>query len=176
MAKVLVVDDNRINLKVAQKCLRKANVVKIESDPLEALKRDDLHTFDVIVLDYQMPKMDGIELKRNMSKMEGVKATFVAWSSFADSSEADVFHDEGFYEFIPKPTDRELLVSIVNDANGAEPCGICNRKIKNSEGRYRIPEGEVAICVSCSPCTSCPTISDCIGVGRKKDCERFYGD
>ena len=148
MAKVLVVDDDEINLKVAAKILGKENLVETELDPLETIEREDLETFDVIVLDYRMPGMTGVTLKEKMQEM-GVTAPFIAWSAHFTKSQSGEFYKEGFYELVPKPFEDDELLDAVRNAVGAEPCSKCQRKIKMGEGRYLVPGGSGSICILC---------------------------
>ena len=59
---ILLVEDNPINQKVAQRLLEKAgHVVTVAGNGREALTCLDSHLFDVVLMDVQMPEMDGLE-------------------------------------------------------------------------------------------------------------------
>ena len=108
-AKILVVDDNEVNLQVAEGLLKKFGIscTKALSGPetLELLKSQ---RFDVIFLDHQMPGMDGIETLEKIRESEAVldetkKTTVVALSANAVNGAREMFLSKGFNDFLSKP-------------------------------------------------------------------------
>lgn len=108
-AKILVVDDNEVNLQVAEGLLKKfgINCTKALSGPetLELLKSQ---RFDIIFLDHQMPGMDGIETLEKIRESEAVldetkKTTVVALSANAVNGAREMFLSKGFNDFLSKP-------------------------------------------------------------------------
>jgi len=62
-ARILVVDDNRNGLKVRKTLLEEEGyVITIADCPEAGLKQFESHSFDMVVTDYRMPKMDGVQL------------------------------------------------------------------------------------------------------------------
>ena len=108
-AKILVVDDNEVNLQVAEGLLKKfgINCTKALSGPetLELLKSQ---RFDIIFLDHQMPGMDGIETLEKIRESEAVldetkKTIVVALSANAVNGAREMFLSKGFNDFLSKP-------------------------------------------------------------------------
>lgn len=107
--RVLVVDDEPMNLMVAQGIFRdyQMSVTTAESGrkAIELCEKED---FDLIFLDHMMPGMDGVEtLKRIRKLYEDVGSAFmvIAFTANAVSGAREMFLREGFDEFISKPVD-----------------------------------------------------------------------
>ncbi len=112
-AKVLVVDDNQMNLFVAKKLLEKTQVqiseAKSGEEALELLKKEQ---FDVILLDHMMPGIDGIEtLKRArmMEENQSKDAPVIALTANAISGVKEMYLSEGFDDYISKPIEGKVL-------------------------------------------------------------------
>ena len=105
--KILVVDDNIVNLKVASRLLEKYGVDITESssglDALDKVKKD---SFDLILLDDMMPGMSGTEALKEMKKIDGFNTPVVALTANAINGMKEKDLDAGFDNYIPKPIDR----------------------------------------------------------------------
>ncbi len=105
--KVLVVDDNIVNLKVAGRLLEKYKVDITESssgkDALEKIKSDK---FDLILLDDMMPGMSGTETLIEMKKDKSFKTPVIALTANAINGMKEKYLSAGFDDYIPKPIDR----------------------------------------------------------------------
>lgn len=108
-AKILVVDDNEVNLQVAEGLLKKfgINCTKALSgyETLELLKNQK---FDIIFLDHQMPGMDGLETlskirQKEIDLAETEKSIVVALSANAVNGAREMFLSKGFNDFLSKP-------------------------------------------------------------------------
>lgn len=115
-AKVLVVDDNELNVEVAQGFLEKFKVVPdTASSGFEALEKlKNGKKYHIIFMDHQMPVMDGVEVLKNIRSMEEEGKSFradskdgpctiIALSANAVSESVKMFMDSGFDGFIAKP-------------------------------------------------------------------------
>ena len=70
MARLLVVDDDRTNCQILSKLLgRRGYEVQIANSGREALELLERQDFDLALLDYQMPGMNGVELYKHMKEM-----------------------------------------------------------------------------------------------------------
>ena len=117
-AKVLVVDDNAVNLKVAQGLIRTFGI-EVETcmsgrKCLEILKEHK--DFDIIFLDHMMPELDGIDTL-NMIRADSdpymQKVPLIALTANVVSGIREMFISEGFNDYVPKPIDMVWLNSIL---------------------------------------------------------------
>ena len=100
--------DNYILLKVIlEKELYNITHVINGEYALEELKH---HKFDLLLIDIQMPVMDGYEFMTVIRK-QGVKIPAIAQTAFAFDADRKKSFEVGFDDYITKPIDRELLLS-----------------------------------------------------------------
>lgn len=114
---ILVVDDNMLNLKVAEKLLApyRFNITSLTSgkECIDYIKKD--YKYDLILLDYMMPDMDGIEVLHILKKLEGFKIPpIVVLTANAVSGMKEVYFNEGFDDYVPKPIDTSDLDRVIN--------------------------------------------------------------
>lgn len=119
-AKVLVVDDNKVNLRVASGLLKKFGIVPdlVDNggDCVEMIRRQV--QYDLIFMDHMMPEMDGIEaagLIRAIGTEYAAKLPIVALSANAVQGMEDEFLMGGMNDFLPKPIDLEKLADILQN-------------------------------------------------------------
>ena len=119
-AKVLLVEDNPINLMVAQKMLEKVGLKPVlANNGLEALEQLKEQSFDLVLMDCQMPEMDGFDATRAIRKL-GVRAQndkllpIVAMTANVMSGDRDRCIDVGMDDYIGKPVQRKQLASVLN--------------------------------------------------------------
>lgn len=105
--KVLVVDDEPMNLMVAEGVFKEYDMtVKTAKSGIEAIEICEQEAFDLIFLDHMMPEMDGIETLKRLRKLQLERdqlLTVVAFTANAVSGAREMFLSEGFDEFISKP-------------------------------------------------------------------------
>ena len=117
MKKILVVDDE------SDICLTLATVLKDNSfvvhtfdDPLLALENFRKELYDLLILDIKMEKMNGLELYREIKKIDyKVKVCFLAASKFNYGAFIDVLSDLKENQFIQKPIQNEDLIKTINE-------------------------------------------------------------
>ena len=111
--KVLVVDDNLINRKVARSFLQSYRLEITEAESgMEAIKHVEEKRFDIIFMDHMMPEMDGIEAVekiRNECGENGRSPIIIALTANAMEGVRETFLSSGFQDFITKPVDRRAL-------------------------------------------------------------------
>ena len=117
-AKILLVEDNPTNQMVASQFLSKWNVnLDIASDGLEALELIKTNDYHVVLMDLQMPLMDGIEATKKIKALypeKYEKMRIIALSAAAlFSVKRDVF-SAGMVDFIPKPFNPEEFYDKIN--------------------------------------------------------------
>ena len=120
---VLVAEDNAVNRRLAQRLLEKAgHRVSMVVDGAEAVVRAAEHAYDVILMDVQMPEMNGLEATqaiRVAEKETGRHVPIVAMTAHAMSGDRERCLEAGMDGYIAKPIDpaalREVLESIARN-------------------------------------------------------------
>ena len=119
MAKLLVVDDEPINLEIIAHCLEDEHQLAFAEDGLAAwtMLEDSPHAYDGVILDRMMPRMDGMEVLRRLKADPRFREVPVIMQSAADSSEqvAEGLAAGAWY-YLAKPYAPKALRSIVNAA------------------------------------------------------------
>jgi CheY-like chemotaxis protein/DNA-binding HxlR family transcriptional regulator len=117
MMKVLLVDDNLMFLTQLEKFLSQHEVVvETAQGGLEAVKKLEQHTYDVVVLDLKMPDMSGLDVLRQ-ARDWGVSARFIMLTGYGDIHSAVETMKLGAIDYVQKPFEgKELLESIQNAA------------------------------------------------------------
>jgi CheY-like chemotaxis protein len=111
-ARILVVDDVEINLEVASYMLESFAVnCDTACDGIQALEKIKSCSYDVILMDHMMPKMDGIETTMHIRKLPKPtsKVPVIALTANAISGNETLFLAAGFDGFMTKPIDKNAL-------------------------------------------------------------------
>ena len=112
-ARVLVVDDNEMNLMVAKKLLRETKIqVDQAKSGRECLELTRQHFYHVIFMDHMMPEMDGIETLRRIQIQENGlchDTPVVALTANATTDADRVYGEKGFCGYLAKPISGSLL-------------------------------------------------------------------
>jgi two-component system chemotaxis response regulator CheY len=112
MKSCLVVDDSKVIRKVARHILETLNFSVDEAeDGREALTRIDVHVPDVVLLDWNMPVMGGIEFLRTLRQRDIDQPKVVFCTTENDAAHIRAAIDAGADEYVMKPFDRETLES-----------------------------------------------------------------
>lgn len=113
--KMLVVDDNEAARKVAEAFLKRGGYkVTLASSGAEALEKATAQHFDLVVMDLQMPIMDGIETTTRLRAISGYERTPVlALTANAGDEYRLLCLSQGMQGYLPKPVDSELLLRTV---------------------------------------------------------------
>lgn len=114
-AKILVVDDVQMNLKVFAGLLKDTKIqIDTAMNGAEALELIQGKHYDVIFLDHMMPVMDGVEAFRRMKLLEknpNAITPVVMLTANAVSDARNGYMDEGFSDYMAKPIREEVLLS-----------------------------------------------------------------
>jgi len=112
---ILIVDDNQVNLMVASKILKKVGIIVTEAnDGLEAVKLTAHHQFDAILMDLQMPVMDGYTATVEIRKLpQCAEIPIIALSANVMVEDIEKSYQVGMNEHLPKPLVVEQLYSIL---------------------------------------------------------------
>lgn len=114
-ASVLIVDDNAINLELAREVLLLAGFqVQTAMDAEEALESIALTRPRLILMDLQMPGVDGLSLTRRLKADPATRdIAIVALTAYAMKGDAEKVRDAGCDGYISKPVDIHTLPKIV---------------------------------------------------------------
>lgn len=109
--KVLLVEDNKFNSLVASMILKKTGIETILcSNGKEAVEVLSSQAVDLILMDIQMPEMDGVTSTGMIRSELGVQTPIVALTAHALREEKDIYLEVGMNDFLPKPfTENELM-------------------------------------------------------------------
>lgn len=113
---ILLVEDDAVNQMVIYRMLKeKGYRVDVAKNGLEALTLHDQNNYDLILMDIQMPELDGIETTKHIRKMEGsIKHTpIIALTAFALYGDREKFISLGMDEYISKPVKMDALFSVI---------------------------------------------------------------
>jgi len=110
-AHLLVVEDNRINQQIAQELLNAAGLqVMIAQNGLEGLALLEQYTFDAILMDMQMPVMDGLEATQVIRSNERYASLpIIAMTANAMADDVERCRVAGMNDHVPKPIDPDYL-------------------------------------------------------------------
>jgi polar amino acid transport system substrate-binding protein len=124
-AKVLLAEDNEFNQEIALENLRQAGLeVTLARDGVEAVELWEQGHFDVILMDIQMPRMDGFEASRRIrATAKGATVPIIAMTAFASASDRERCLAAGMSDFLTKPIDLKDMVSTLSRWLRADKAG-----------------------------------------------------
>ncbi|MBR2179646.1 MAG: response regulator [Selenomonadaceae bacterium] len=118
-AKILVVDDNEMNLLVATSLLKSTQIqVDTAMSGMSALKKMAEKQYDLILMDQMMPSLDGIQtlkLSKDMEENKSLNAPMIVLTANAISGAKEMFIKEGFTNYLSKPIDVAALEKMLMD-------------------------------------------------------------
>jgi signal transduction histidine kinase/ligand-binding sensor domain-containing protein/DNA-binding response OmpR family regulator len=114
---ILIAEDNPINQKLIERVLGKLGYrADLTQNGYEVLKRISERPYDVILMDIQMPEMDGLEATRNIRKLNIDQPFIIAMTANALSDDREICISQGMDSYISKPMKLEILVAILKEA------------------------------------------------------------
>ncbi|KQW37953.1 ATP-binding protein [Rhizobacter sp. Root404] len=122
-ARVLVVEDNPVNCLVVQAMLERLGMaVELAHDGIEAVAALEAHDFDLVLMDCQMPRMDGYEAARRIRSAGHARASvpIVALTANALAEERKRCEAAGMDDYLPKPVTGDSLAKVLQQYLG--PC------------------------------------------------------
>ena len=115
-AEILIVDDNPINLTVAEGLLEPLQM-KIDRalSGKEAVEKISGHRYDIVFMDHMMPQMDGVETTRIIRRFheEYNDVPIIALTANAVEGTKEMFCREGMNDFVAKPIEIRMMVATV---------------------------------------------------------------
>lgn len=115
-AKILIVDDNAVNLTVAVGLLEPLNMqIDTAHSAQEAIEKIAQHVYDLVFMDHMMPEVDGVEathiIRRFYTNYDNIP--IIALSANAVDGAEKMFLQEGMNDFVPKPIELNVILSIL---------------------------------------------------------------
>lgn len=146
---ILLVEDNRINQKFALALLEKAgHVVDVADTGLKAVEAVMRKHYDAVLMDVQMPELDGVAATRRIRKLKGIKAKvpIIAMTANAMVGAREEYLGAGMDDYIAKPIQPSALIAML--AAIAEKLGpqqddlsvLDREKLDSLDGVLRKPE------------------------------------
>jgi signal transduction histidine kinase len=114
--RVLVVEDVVVNQVVARKYIEKmGHTVEIARNGVEAIACIEKRAYDIVLMDIQMPEMDGITATKKIRQMElsDHRLPIVAMTANATENDRKICLDAGMDDFISKPLNRHKLYEVL---------------------------------------------------------------
>jgi signal transduction histidine kinase/ActR/RegA family two-component response regulator len=113
--RVLIAEDNPINQRVAAELLRRRGYeIELVSNGAEAVERMENGTFDAILMDVQMPELDGLEATRKIRLNERLKdVPIIAMTAHAMNGDREICIRAGMDGYVAKPIQPDLLFNVL---------------------------------------------------------------
>lgn len=116
--RVLLVEDNSLNAEIAQYVLGEAGAaVTLAVDGVDAVETFDgspVGSFDVVLMDVMMPRMDGLEATRrirSLARADAIEVPVIGMSANAFSDDVAAAKEAGMDDYVVKPINRDRLLS-----------------------------------------------------------------
>ena len=127
--RVLVADDSVTNQEVASGLLElEGHTIRTVSDGLEAVDACEEETFDVILMDLEMPGMDGFEATKTIRNLEAHRQSpatpVIAMTAHVSQTVANRCLEGGMNGYVSKPIDSNELLSTIEQATSASCAGL----------------------------------------------------
>jgi signal transduction histidine kinase/ligand-binding sensor domain-containing protein/DNA-binding response OmpR family regulator len=126
---ILIAEDNPINQKLIERILLKLGYhADVTQNGYEVLLKITENSYDVILMDIQMPEMDGLEATRNIRMLNIQQPFIVAMTANALSEDRDICINQGMDSYISKPMKLDVLISIFKEAYSAKKTKVMPQK------------------------------------------------
>lgn len=114
--KILIIDDNNSSIILISKILDKHNILydssNLGKEALDRIRKGD--KYDLILLDEDMPYMNGISVMNKFSKIKGFGTKVILLTKNSNIIYDDIYKDSGFSDYIIKPIDKDDLMNKIN--------------------------------------------------------------
>ncbi len=120
-AKVLIVDDNSVNIFVLAKMLESYGLeADFASSGPEAVTKCQGKVYDLIFMDHMMPGQDGIETLNILKQDENFKTPVVVLTGNTEEGIEDMYMKAGFVAYMKKPVNNDVLSDVIEKYLGAD--------------------------------------------------------
>lgn len=114
--KILIIDDNNSSIKLISKILDKHNILydssNLGKEALDRIRKGD--KYDLILLDEDMPYMNGISVMNKLNKIKGFDTKVILLTKNSNIIYDDIYKDSGFSDYIIKPINKDDLMNKIN--------------------------------------------------------------
>lgn len=114
--KILIIDDNNSSTKIISKILDKHNILydssNLGKEALDRIRKGD--KYDLILLDEDMPYMNGISVMNKFGKIKGFDTKVILLTKNSNIIYDDIYKDSGFSDYIIKPINKDDLMNKIN--------------------------------------------------------------
>ncbi len=114
--KILVVDDNQLNIKVVRRILEQYDLIIEEcyngQECIDIVSEDN--DYDLILMDIMMPGLSGEETLHKLNEIEGFDTPVIALTADAEAGSEDKYEKEGFADYIAKPFSKVQIEEKLN--------------------------------------------------------------
>ena len=108
--KILIVDDNKLNIKVARKALKDFNFIIDECyNGEECIEKVKGNNYDLILMDIMMPVMSGDICLSKLKELESFNTPVIALTADALAGAEEKYKNEGFIDYIAKPFSKKQI-------------------------------------------------------------------
>lgn len=117
MNRILIVDDEP-DITLSFKMILEGNGFKVDTynDPIHTTRNFKAGSYDLVILDIRMPKMDGFQLYEELKKIdEKVKVVFITAFDINYEGLRKMYPELRIDSFVRKPVDSEYLINVVKD-------------------------------------------------------------
>ena len=113
--RILLVDDNKLNIKVATRLLQSYELeIDTCESGFECLEKVKNNKYDLVLLDDMMPKMSGTETLKKLKEIDTYKTPTIALTANAISGMREKYLSDGFDDYLAKPIDKLELQRILS--------------------------------------------------------------
>ena len=114
--KALIVDDNKLNIKVASKLLSgyELNIDSCDSGFNVIEKIENNEHYDIIFMDIMMPKMSGVETLKKLKEIDNFNTPVVALTADAMEGKSTKYIEVGFNDYLSKPINKDELKRVLD--------------------------------------------------------------
>lgn len=116
-AKVLIVDDTKLNLVVAKGVMKRYQMqIDTATSGMQSIEMVQQKDYDIVFMDHMMPEMDGVDAMKQIRALGGKyeNLTIIALSANVISEAKVMFLEEGMQDFLAKPIEAKALDDILN--------------------------------------------------------------
>ncbi|MHB8120198.1 MAG: PAS domain S-box protein [Methanothrix sp.] len=119
---ILLAEDNVVNQKVATRMLERLGYrADIAANGCQVLGALQCHPYDVVLMDVQMPEMDGLETTRRIRRMPGRQPYIIAMTAHAMKGDREECLEAGMNDYVSKPVRIEELQAAIERSRSVGP-------------------------------------------------------